>query len=236
MNTDHQRIDSVMDSITKVLETLEETKQDLNALQMMCTANANQTEKTNKSLEANGDFHKLVLQESRSIIDQIAAESSIIRDLVLKKKTKRQNYVLDFHVMNFSLWVGCGAAQYSRLWCLDHVNAHLKAQALFTSNGKLYVRLVQGRIPRVMGLMTVGEVNLKVKARGVNLQGGEDWVLKEIGGHDFDEEIIEDWSDGWSYSSDVISYFAPSCQDVFRMNLVDDGSDKLLIRFEISLI
>ena len=65
-------------------------------------------------------------------------------------------YSFDFHIKDFNLWLGSGRSQTSEVCHVDRRRLHLKAEAEFTKEGQVWVRMYHCRCPRDAAL---GETN-----------------------------------------------------------------------------
>ena len=191
-------------------------------------------EVTNESFKVNGKFHKLLLQESRSIIDQIIGESTINREILLKKRTKRQRYLCEFNVVSFSLWVGSGEKQYSRLWYIDQSNSYVKGSVKFTKDNKILAKLVRGCYTRVLGLKPVdADVKMKVTATVVDGDGSERMDLMVDQSFNFNGSDGDRPVDGWYYTEYITKFTPLTCDKIMTSKVLDD--DILTIKYDITL-
>ena len=189
-----------------------------------------------KSFQVGGAFHKLVLQESRGIVDQIIAESTINRQIALGEShsINQDTYVCQFSVMNFSLWVGSDEKQFSRAWYIDQLNSYLKARAWFTHDDKLIIRLAFGRYTRVLGLpRMLDDLDMDVKASVVTLQGKEKKRLKLTKQGPFTDFVGDRSCDGWVYIYACSEFNDLSCSEILNGGFLD--KDILAIKFLITL-
>ena len=172
--------------------------------------------------------------QGRSIIDQIVAECRFLREIKRKNRTPQTVYTCDFHVINFSQWVGSGEKQYSRVWFIEQPNIHIKGDVKFEdSDRSINVGLVHGCYPKTVGLRARGQGRINVKVTAVRTSGdGDDW---ELGSKvwNIEQEGITSQSDGWVRAWGL-GLATVSCDEMIANGLVT--WDKLVLRYDVTVL
>ena len=134
------------------------------------------------------DTDKQIQYQNRDLADVIEKEAFLSRELIRSPDEGYRNvYEFYFPVRNFDKRVGSGVWVFSCPWYVNQFGSCLKGAVWFKPDGTVFIKLIDGRYPKVVGLKPKPRNSFSFKVSVVD-EGGkiEEKVLggSHVGEHD----------------------------------------------------